>query len=290
MRRPECIELLPDRRARPPRPGAGGRVSGPRRRAMGYRRGADLGPRRGRGGPPPSGVTTEWPAVRVDARGGEGRRTGVPIRSLCLTQRRELRGRVHGRAHQLAERALLRAACGRRGEHVFGRLRLGSDGTPTLRGPVCGSARIWLWIAQSDRRFLQAILHPVPGYAGRNGPPEDRLAARADAKRCWRCWSRTDSVINVILVEGAARKPDGDVIMADVAREDASVVLSDLKQLKRPRGRLDRAGADRHRAVHATPTGPRNTRPVRRRTRWCGRRSSSARARTSSSPPSSCCS
>jgi uncharacterized hydrophobic protein (TIGR00271 family) len=42
----------------------------------------------------------------------------------------------------------------------------------------------------------------------------------------------THSVINVILVEGAARKPDGDVIMADVAREDASVVLSDLKQLK----------------------------------------------------------
>ena len=171
MRRPECIELLPDRRARPPRPGAGGRVSGPRRRAMGYRRGADLGPRRGRGGPPPSGVTTEWPAVRVDARGGEGRRTGVPIRSLCLTQRRELRGRVHGRAHQLAERALLRAACGRRGEHVFGRLRLGSDGTPTLRGSVCGSARIWLWIAQSDRRFLQAILQP----AGREDPVGDAL-------------------------------------------------------------------------------------------------------------------
>ena len=42
----------------------------------------------------------------------------------------------------------------------------------------------------------------------------------------------TESVINVIALEGAARKPDGDVIMADVAREDASVVLSDLKELK----------------------------------------------------------
>jgi uncharacterized hydrophobic protein (TIGR00271 family) len=41
----------------------------------------------------------------------------------------------------------------------------------------------------------------------------------------------TDSVINVIVHEGAARKPKGDVILCDVAREDASVVLSDLKAL-----------------------------------------------------------
>jgi hypothetical protein len=148
-RRPECIELvaprrLPDRRARPPRPGAGGRVSGAPRRAMGwYRRDADLGPRRDRSRPAPSGVTTEWPAVRVEARGGGGRRAGIPLRSLCLAQRRERRGRVHSLAHQLAERALPRAACGRRGEHVFGRLRRRSDGMRTLRGSVCGSGRIW---------------------------------------------------------------------------------------------------------------------------------------------------
>jgi uncharacterized hydrophobic protein (TIGR00271 family) len=39
----------------------------------------------------------------------------------------------------------------------------------------------------------------------------------------------TDSVVNVVHLEGAARKPAGDVIMADVAREDASVVIADLR-------------------------------------------------------------
>jgi uncharacterized hydrophobic protein (TIGR00271 family) len=41
----------------------------------------------------------------------------------------------------------------------------------------------------------------------------------------------SDSVSNVALLAGAARKPPGDVILADVAREDASVVISDLKEL-----------------------------------------------------------
>jgi uncharacterized hydrophobic protein (TIGR00271 family) len=42
---------------------------------------------------------------------------------------------------------------------------------------------------------------------------------------------RSHSVCNVVLLEGAARKPDGDLILADVAREDASVVISDLREL-----------------------------------------------------------
>jgi uncharacterized hydrophobic protein (TIGR00271 family) len=41
----------------------------------------------------------------------------------------------------------------------------------------------------------------------------------------------TPSVINIIQLPGASRRPDGDVILADVAREDASVVLEDLKRL-----------------------------------------------------------
>ncbi len=40
-----------------------------------------------------------------------------------------------------------------------------------------------------------------------------------------------DSVINVIRLDGAAQRPDGDVILCDVAREDASVVIADLKSL-----------------------------------------------------------
>ncbi len=43
------------------------------------------------------------------------------------------------------------------------------------------------------------------------------------------------SVCNVILLEGAARKPQGDVILCDVAREDASLVVEDLEELDIPR-------------------------------------------------------
>jgi uncharacterized hydrophobic protein (TIGR00271 family) len=39
------------------------------------------------------------------------------------------------------------------------------------------------------------------------------------------------SAVNVIFLERAARKPEGDVILCDVAREEASVVISDLKEL-----------------------------------------------------------
>ena len=41
-----------------------------------------------------------------------------------------------------------------------------------------------------------------------------------------------DSVLNVIHLEGAAHKPEGDVILCDVAREDASVIIGDLKELR----------------------------------------------------------
>jgi uncharacterized hydrophobic protein (TIGR00271 family) len=41
----------------------------------------------------------------------------------------------------------------------------------------------------------------------------------------------TPSVTNLIYLPGAAHKPEGSVILADVAREDASVVIGDLKEL-----------------------------------------------------------
>jgi uncharacterized hydrophobic protein (TIGR00271 family) len=40
------------------------------------------------------------------------------------------------------------------------------------------------------------------------------------------------SATNVIYLPGAARKPEGDVILCDVAREDASVLVSDLRELE----------------------------------------------------------
>lgn len=41
-----------------------------------------------------------------------------------------------------------------------------------------------------------------------------------------------DSVSNLVFLEGAARKPAGDVILCDVAREETSVVISDLRELE----------------------------------------------------------
>lgn len=45
----------------------------------------------------------------------------------------------------------------------------------------------------------------------------------------------TPSTCNLVFLAGAARKPAGDVILCDVAREDASVVVHDLKDLDVPR-------------------------------------------------------
>jgi len=40
-----------------------------------------------------------------------------------------------------------------------------------------------------------------------------------------------EAVCNIVTLRGAAAHPEGDVVMADVAREDASIVVSDLKHL-----------------------------------------------------------
>jgi uncharacterized hydrophobic protein (TIGR00271 family) len=59
-----------------------------------------------------------------------------------------------------------------------------------------------------------------------------RIVATPDhTARALELLERSESVCNVVLLEGAARRPSGDVILADVAREDASVVLADLKEL-----------------------------------------------------------
>jgi uncharacterized hydrophobic protein (TIGR00271 family) len=43
------------------------------------------------------------------------------------------------------------------------------------------------------------------------------------------------AVTSVVHLEGAARRPRGDVILADIAREDASIIVSALKELGIPR-------------------------------------------------------
>lgn len=41
----------------------------------------------------------------------------------------------------------------------------------------------------------------------------------------------TRSACNLVYLPGVARQPDGDVVLCDVAREDASVLIDDLKEL-----------------------------------------------------------
>jgi uncharacterized hydrophobic protein (TIGR00271 family) len=45
----------------------------------------------------------------------------------------------------------------------------------------------------------------------------------------------TPSACNLVFLPGAALQPSGDVLLCDVAREDASVVIEDLKELGVPR-------------------------------------------------------
>jgi uncharacterized hydrophobic protein (TIGR00271 family) len=42
------------------------------------------------------------------------------------------------------------------------------------------------------------------------------------------------AVINVVHLHGASQKPEGDVILCDIAREEASLIISDLKELEIP--------------------------------------------------------
>src|SRR5215207_2642904 len=57
------------------------------------------------------------------------------------------------------------------------------------------------------------------------------VAPPALAERVLAVLEAEASVINVIHLPGASRSPSGDVILCDVAREDASVVLAELRDL-----------------------------------------------------------
>ncbi|HEY0390253.1 MAG TPA: DUF389 domain-containing protein [Solirubrobacterales bacterium] len=55
--------------------------------------------------------------------------------------------------------------------------------------------------------------------------PEDRCAKVLDLLEA------APSVCNLIFLAGAARQPKGDVVLCDIAREEASVLIGDLKEL-----------------------------------------------------------
>jgi uncharacterized hydrophobic protein (TIGR00271 family) len=59
-----------------------------------------------------------------------------------------------------------------------------------------------------------------------------RIVAPADrADEAVRILTEAPAVLNVVHLHGAAAKPAGDLILCDVAREDASIVIDDLREL-----------------------------------------------------------
>ncbi len=63
-----------------------------------------------------------------------------------------------------------------------------------------------------------------------------RIVAPADvAHQALEVLNASPAVLNIIHLHGAATKPDGDLILCDVAREEASVIIGDLKELEIPR-------------------------------------------------------
>jgi uncharacterized hydrophobic protein (TIGR00271 family) len=69
------------------------------------------------------------------------------------------------------------------------------------------------------------------------------------------------AVVNVVHFHGASQKPEGDVILCDVAREEASLIISDLKELDIPKvgsiavEHIDTAISDAAKAAEAAAPG-----------------------------------
>jgi uncharacterized hydrophobic protein (TIGR00271 family) len=63
-----------------------------------------------------------------------------------------------------------------------------------------------------------------------------RIVAPEDvAHQALEVLSGSPAVLNIVHLHAAATKPDGDVILCDVAREEASVIIGDIKELEIPR-------------------------------------------------------
>src|SRR5688500_10765466 len=96
---------------------------------------------------------------------------------------------------------------------------------------------IWLCAAESEQAFCNRSCRPaqrVPAGRPHRLPRMVHLrivAPERCAEEAMDLLCGTESVINVIRLEERARRPDGVVMMCDVAREDASVVVADLKRL-----------------------------------------------------------
>jgi hypothetical protein len=112
------------------------------------------------------------------------------------------------------------------------------------------------------------------------------VAPEAEAQKALALFEKTDSVYNIIVLEDAARKPDGHAILCDVAREDASVVIADLKELD-----IHHCGSiaieDIDSQISDVAFAAEKAAQASQPTRWSGRKSSRGRQRTSNSPAAS---
>jgi uncharacterized hydrophobic protein (TIGR00271 family) len=61
------------------------------------------------------------------------------------------------------------------------------------------------------------------------------VAPQEEAHKALEILHGSPAVLNVVHLHAAAKKPDGDLILCDVAREEASVIIGDLKELEIPR-------------------------------------------------------
>ena len=61
------------------------------------------------------------------------------------------------------------------------------------------------------------------------------VAPEEAARRAIELLEASPSVSSVVVFEGAAKKPAGDVILCDLAREDASLLIDDLRELGIPK-------------------------------------------------------
>jgi uncharacterized hydrophobic protein (TIGR00271 family) len=61
------------------------------------------------------------------------------------------------------------------------------------------------------------------------------VAPEKEAHKALEILHGSPAVLNVVHLHAAAKKPDGDLILCDVAREEASVIIGDLKELEIPR-------------------------------------------------------
>jgi uncharacterized hydrophobic protein (TIGR00271 family) len=61
------------------------------------------------------------------------------------------------------------------------------------------------------------------------------VAPEAEAHKALEILHGSPAVLNIVHLHAAAKKPEGDLILCDVASEEASVILGDLKELEIPR-------------------------------------------------------